>query len=147
MRLDVFLQGELKRTSRTRTQVIIGNSAYDIRGKRLRANHRVRAEEHVLLWRPPWDEEPVPFNTVYGATHGMDVPFMFHNFGTNVFSFAFSSANAPGREALSDAMVGSLAAFARTGDPNHAGLGVTWPNWPDQIVFDASPTQAQITVE
>ena len=60
MRLDVFLQGELKRTSRTRTQVIIGNSAYDIRGKRLRANHRVRAEEHVLLWRPPWDEEPVP---------------------------------------------------------------------------------------
>ena len=109
----------------------------------------VAAAEPTKTWyyRFDWNEEPVPFNTVYGATHGMDVPFMFHNFGTNVFSFAFSSANAPGREALSDAMIGSLAAFARTGDPNHAGLGVTWPNWPDRIVFDASPTQAQITVE
>lgn len=59
-RLDVFLQGQLKRTSRTRTQVIIANSAFDAWGKRLRSNHRVRAEEHVLLWRPPWDEDPVP---------------------------------------------------------------------------------------
>lgn len=59
-RLDVFLQGQLRRTSRTRTQFIVRNSAFDVRGKRLRPNHRVQAEEHVLLWRPPWDEEPVP---------------------------------------------------------------------------------------
>ena len=59
-RLDVFLQGQLKRTSRTRTQFIVRNSAFDVRGKRLRPNHRVQAEELVLLWRPPWDEEPVP---------------------------------------------------------------------------------------
>jgi 23S rRNA pseudouridine1911/1915/1917 synthase len=59
-RLDVFLQGQLKRTSRTRTQFIVRNSAFDVLGKRLRPNHRVQAEEHVLLWRPPWDEDPVP---------------------------------------------------------------------------------------
>jgi 23S rRNA pseudouridine1911/1915/1917 synthase len=59
-RLDVFLQGQLRRTSRTRTQFIIGNSAFDAWGKRLRSNHRVQAEEQVLLWRPPWDEDPVP---------------------------------------------------------------------------------------
>lgn len=59
-RLDVFLQAQLKRTSRTRTQFIIGNSAYDLRGKRLKANHRVQSEELILLWRPPWDEDPVP---------------------------------------------------------------------------------------
>jgi len=59
-RLDVFLQGQLRRTSRTRTQFIIRNSAFDVRGKRLRPNHRVQGDEHVLLWRPPWDEEPVP---------------------------------------------------------------------------------------
>jgi 23S rRNA pseudouridine1911/1915/1917 synthase len=59
-RLDVFLQGQLRRTSRTRTQFIVRNSAFDLRGKRLRPNHRVQADEHVLLWRPPWDEEPVP---------------------------------------------------------------------------------------
>jgi 23S rRNA pseudouridine1911/1915/1917 synthase len=59
-RLDVFLQGQLRRTSRTRTQVILRNSAFDALGKRLRANHRVQAEEQVMLWRPPWDEDPVP---------------------------------------------------------------------------------------
>jgi 23S rRNA pseudouridine1911/1915/1917 synthase len=59
-RLDVFLQSQLKRTSRTRTQYIVSVSAYDVRGKRLRSNHRVQTEEHVLLWRAPWDEEQVP---------------------------------------------------------------------------------------
>lgn len=59
-RLDVFLQGQLRRTSRTRTQFIIRNSAFDVDGKRLRPNHRVQTEEHILLWRPPWDEDPVP---------------------------------------------------------------------------------------
>src|SRR5205814_9499505 len=68
-RLDVFLQGELKRTSRTRTQVIVRNSAYDVRGNRLRSNHRVQADEHVLLWRPPWDEDPVP----------TDVPILYED--------------------------------------------------------------------
>ncbi|MBX3213066.1 MAG: RluA family pseudouridine synthase [Labilithrix sp.] len=66
-RLDVFLQGQLRRTSRTRTQFIVRNSAFDVRGKRLRSNHRVQAEEHVLLWRPPWDEDPVP--TVVPIVH------------------------------------------------------------------------------
>lgn len=59
-RLDVFLQGQLKRTSRTRTQFIVRNSAFDDAGKRLRSNHRVRADETVMLWRPPWDEDQVP---------------------------------------------------------------------------------------
>src|SRR5580700_8084105 len=59
-RLDVFVQSQLKRTSRTRTQEIISRSAYDARGKRLRSNDRVRAEQFVLLWRPAWDESPVP---------------------------------------------------------------------------------------
>ncbi|MCL2724429.1 MAG: RluA family pseudouridine synthase [Polyangiaceae bacterium] len=59
-RLDVFLQGQLKRTSRTRTQFIIHHSAFSAQGQRLRSNHRVKSREHVLLWRPPWDEDPVP---------------------------------------------------------------------------------------
>lgn len=68
-RLDVFLQSQLKRTSRTRTQTIVRVSAFDVAGKRLRPNHRVRAEEHVLLWRAPWDEDPVP----------TDVPILYED--------------------------------------------------------------------
>jgi 23S rRNA pseudouridine1911/1915/1917 synthase len=68
-RLDVFLQSQLKRTSRTRTQTIVAASAFDVNGKRLRSNHRVRAEEHVLLWRAPWDEVEVP----------TDVPILYED--------------------------------------------------------------------
>lgn len=60
MRLDLFLQSQLKRTSRSRTQQIILASAYDARGKRMRGSDRVRAFDIVLLWRAPWDETPVP---------------------------------------------------------------------------------------
>lgn len=60
MRLDQFLKLELHRTSRTRAQFIIRNSAYDDDGRKLRPNARVQAEQRVLLWRPAWDEQPVP---------------------------------------------------------------------------------------
>jgi 23S rRNA pseudouridine1911/1915/1917 synthase len=59
-RLDLFLQGQLKRTSRTRANFIVRASAYDERGRRLRPGARVVAGQLVLLWRPPWDETPVP---------------------------------------------------------------------------------------
>jgi 23S rRNA pseudouridine1911/1915/1917 synthase len=69
MRLDVFVQSQLKRTSRTRTQYIVSVSAFDVRGKPLRSNHRVQAEEHVMLWRAPWDETQVP----------TDVPILYED--------------------------------------------------------------------
>jgi 23S rRNA pseudouridine1911/1915/1917 synthase len=59
-RVDVFMQGQLHRTSRTRTQEIVRASAYDASGRRLKPNDRVRPEQHILLWRAPWDETPVP---------------------------------------------------------------------------------------
>jgi 23S rRNA pseudouridine1911/1915/1917 synthase len=60
MRLDLFVQTQLKRTSRTRTQMIVRRSAFGADGQRLRVNDRVHAEQRVLLWREPWDETPVP---------------------------------------------------------------------------------------
>lgn len=59
MRLDRFLQIQLRNTSRTRAQAIIENSAYDLTGRKLRPSDRVRAEDRVALWRaafePPED--------------------------------------------------------------------------------------------
>jgi len=59
-RMDVFVQSQLKRTSRTRAQWIVRASAYDGDGRKLVPNDRVRAEQQVLLWRAAWDETPVP---------------------------------------------------------------------------------------
>lgn len=96
-----------------------------------------------------WDREPAPWNVVYGAAHGFELPFFFANFDkASLFSnTAGGTANEQGRLALSDAMLNSLAAFARTGNPNHTGLGVTWGAWPQVIRFDASDTTTEITME
>ncbi len=60
MRVDRFLQTQLKRTSRTRAAEIARLSAYASDGRRLRPGDRVQPEQRVMLWRPPWDENPVP---------------------------------------------------------------------------------------
>lgn len=57
MRLDRFIQSQLKRTSRTRAQKIVERSAFSPEGKALRPSDRVRGEQCILLWRPPWDEQ------------------------------------------------------------------------------------------
>ncbi len=61
-RVDVFVRGQLHRTSRTRAQAIVRASAYDATGRKLAPNDRVRPEQCVLLWRPPWDEPDAPSN-------------------------------------------------------------------------------------
>jgi para-nitrobenzyl esterase len=106
-------------------------------------------QNEVWYYRFDWDEEPAPWNDIYGAAHAFDLPFIFGNFGPSLFSnVANSTANKPGRLDLSNAMMASLGAFARHGDPNvPAVLGVSWPTWPATLVFDASPTSKTISVQ
>ncbi|HET7837201.1 MAG TPA: carboxylesterase/lipase family protein, partial [Variovorax sp.] len=95
-----------------------------------------------------WAQLPPPWNEVYGAAHAFDLGFVFGNFGPSLFSNAsFSAANRPGREALSNAMIGSIAAFMRSGDPNSAGLGTTWTPWPSRLLLDATPGAASISTQ
>ena len=56
MRLDRFVQSQLKRTTRTRAQFIIERSAFTPDGKLHQKADRVRAEQWICLWRAPWDE-------------------------------------------------------------------------------------------
>ena len=57
-RVDIFVQSQLHRTSRTRAQSIVRASAYDAAGRKLKPNDRVHAEQQILLWRPAWDDVP-----------------------------------------------------------------------------------------
>ncbi len=105
-------------------------------------------QNQVWAYDFAWAQQPAPWNTIYGAAHAFDLPFLFGNFGPSLFAgVTNSTANQPGRLALSAAMMGSLAAFARTGNPNHAALGTSWEPWPAKITFDATPTQAVIRAQ
>lgn len=108
-------------------------------------NTLIGQQPNVWYYQFNWAQAPAPWNEVYGAAHAFDLPFLFGNFGPSVFSNAVNStANKPGRLALSAAMMASIGAFARSGNPNNASLGATWQPWPRKLVFDASPTQANI---
>ncbi|HJV86471.1 MAG TPA: carboxylesterase family protein [Noviherbaspirillum sp.] len=105
-------------------------------------------QSNVWYYQFAWKQNPAPWNDVYGAAHAYDLPFVFGNFGPSLFSSSIvSTANRPGRLALSNAMMSVVAAFARNGDPNTSTLGVNWEPWPKKLTFDASLTQAQISTQ
>jgi para-nitrobenzyl esterase len=105
-------------------------------------------QSNVWYYRFDWDEQPAPWNDIYGAVHVVDLPFIFGNFGPSLFGNVwFNEANRPGRLELSATMMKTLSTFARNGDPNNAALGVSWPAWPGKLVFDATTATQAIHVE
>jgi para-nitrobenzyl esterase len=65
--------------------------------------------------------------------HGIELPFVFDN----VDAATFMVGTGQDRYALADKMSGAWTAFARTGDPNHAGL----PQWKP---FDATERSTMV---
>ena len=79
---------------------------------------------------------PAPWGFRLGACHSLDIPFFFGNdIWNGPLSFlVFTKENRPGRESLSNAMMAHVAQFARTGDPNKPGSGLTeWSPWSNAV--------------
>ena len=103
-------------------------------------------QSNIWHYRLDWSQEAAPWNDVYGASHAFDLPFVFGNFNGSLLSNVMGGkANQPGRIALSNAVMASIGAFMRKGDPNTPELGATWGTWPSQMLLDATPTAAKIT--
>ncbi len=66
-RLDRWLSLELPRLTRTRAQRIVEDWAFDASARQLRASHRVREGEVIVVFRPRWEEPDAP----------RDVPLLF----------------------------------------------------------------------
>ncbi|KAF4406849.1 carboxylesterase/lipase family protein [Streptomyces lycii] len=103
---------------------------------------KAAGSDRLFYYRFGWNQQPVPFDTVYGAVHAIDLPFLFRSFDEGVFAFSFSRRNEPGRLQLSQLMTDSVRAFVRTGSPQHSGLGARWQQWPRSMVFDAGDRSA-----
>jgi 23S rRNA pseudouridine1911/1915/1917 synthase len=59
-RLDRWLTLQLPRLTRSRAQRIVAEWAFDLSGRQLRASHRVRDGESIVVFRPRWDEPDAP---------------------------------------------------------------------------------------
>ena len=102
----------------------------------------------VWYYQFNWDQQPAPWNDIYGAAHLFDLPFVFGNFGPSLMANIMNTtANRPGRLELSDAMMRSIGAFAEHGDPNNSSLGVQWLTWPQRLIFDATQTHKSISAQ
>jgi para-nitrobenzyl esterase len=89
----------------------------------------------VYLYSFNWKRQPQPWRDLYGTPHVLDVPFAFGNMiRDSLFGCFYSTANKPGRDLLSMAVMDTIGAFVRSpaGDPTNArltaalGAGNTW---------------------
>jgi para-nitrobenzyl esterase len=79
-----------------------------------------------------WDHLPSPWKKLFGAYHGIDVPFLFGNFlddTPNFSRFTWSAETISQREALHRQMIAGLKGFIETGDPGHYPSDIQWQRW------------------
>ncbi len=95
--------------------------------ERKSAEKAAPAYMYIFAW-------PLPIqNGRLRAAHGSELPFVFDNIDKVPWWFE----NRSGVQPLTDNVSGAWAAFARTGNPNHAGL----PHWP---IYDSASRATMI---
>jgi len=124
-------------------------------------------QDHVWAYFFKWGgpgSGPSPFDFIYGAGHAAEIPFFFGG-DEGLFGYPFVPANEAGRVKLQSVMMGYLANFAWTGNPNshfghrpggwrhgHHSHLPGWTAWsntaqaPKMIIFDADYNQAKISM-
>lgn len=89
----------------------------------------------VYTYRFDWDDEPayslVNLHDLWGAAHSIEINFVFGDDVTTGLPLVRSKSNAAGRDALSRAMMGYWAGFARDGAPGNGGdpANPVWQPW------------------
>jgi para-nitrobenzyl esterase len=79
---------------------------------------------HAPVWSYFFSFASPVFGGVLRSTHALEIPFVFDNLDRGGAEMLTGSG--PERQAIADAMHRAWIAFARDGNPNHAGL----PEWP-----------------
>jgi para-nitrobenzyl esterase len=100
---------------------VLSDHVFRVPAVRLAERQSAHASVHLYLftWATP------AFGGALGSCHALEIPFVFNSLDARGVSVFTGEPNASARE-LATHMHDTWAAFARTGDPNGAGL----PEWP-----------------
>jgi para-nitrobenzyl esterase len=105
-----------------------------IRMAEAQSRHQAGTYKYLFSWASP------AFDGALGACHALELPFVFGTLG--IPGLAEITGDGPVARDLSRHMMDAWVAFARSGDPSHAGL----PRWQAYdsaeratLVFDATP--------
>ena len=104
-------------------------------------------KQHVWAYRFDWDNAKKStlgdFSILLGATHGLEIPFVFGEFEKGVaIPFLYSNQDFSERILLSTIMMKYWGNFARSSNPNHSETDKKWNPWTKEkenfIIFDIS---------
>ncbi|MDJ0704825.1 MAG: carboxylesterase family protein [Leptolyngbyaceae cyanobacterium MO_188.B28] len=120
-----------------------------------RGANAVQPHVPIFAYQFRWKRQPAPFNTILGATHGVDLPFWRQTFESEsdedlIQAVGFSQANEPGRVELAQQMGVFFRNFLYTGDPNQGEQPPTdWMQWSNapfnrRLYLDATDNAAQL---
>lgn len=95
--------------------------------------------------------EPFPVSLLIGASHTLEIDFVFGTEAVALGNLVFTRKNRPGRVALTNAIMDYWSSFACTGDPNRPDSGLPeWIPWsniegdPKCLLLDADFTKVKI---
>jgi len=97
----------------------------------------------VYRYQFDWQNQPQPWQDIFGSEHAMDVPFALGNFTNNSFlAYAWTSANKTDRTDLSNLMMSFYGNFCWNGDPNNNSNNPHpynnppgWTSWSNTGIF------------
>ena len=135
--IDFYLERKPGASLRERLLPLLSYAVF-VRGMLETADRQALQGAPVWGYRFDW-ETPI-LNGQLGACHGLEIPFVFNNLdraGAGRFT-----GDGPERQAIAEAMHRAWIAFARDGNPQHAGLP-PWPRYDVErravMVFDVEP--------
>lgn len=79
-----------------------------------------------------WSNMPQPWKSLIGAYHGIDIPFLFGNFGIgtqNFTHFTWGISEESERELIHQQMITSIRGFIESSDPNKYAPELNWQQW------------------